>query len=330
MMNIETIEKKGSWMTYRPDIKVLDCTIRDGGLVNNFKFDEEFVKNLYQCCINSGVDYMEIGYKSSRDLFIPTEYGPWKFCNEDDIKRITDGYDTSLKLSVMVDVDRVNYKSDILTKEQSRIDMIRIATYIHQVPSAIDMVKDAHDKGYETSINLMAISLVNEKELDEALSLLASSEVDIIYLVDSFGALYTEQIRALTRKYLKFAEDFGKSIGIHAHNNQQLAYANTIEALILGASYLDATISGLGRGAGNCPIELLIGFLKNPKYNIRPILKFIQQNINNLKNTGIIWGYDIPYMLTGQLNLHPRMAIDFINSNNDDYISFYDKLANEI
>ena len=153
--------------------------------------------------------------------------------------------------------------------------MVRIATYIHQIPTAVDMIQDAHEKGYETTVNLMAVSIVPEKELDEAIKVLAQTNVNAIYIVDSFGALYSEQIQDLTRRYLAIAEEHGKEIGIHAHNNQQLAYANTIEALILGASRLDATMDGMGRGAGNCPLELLIGFLKTPKFHIRPIIQCI-------------------------------------------------------
>lgn len=327
---VEKIEKRGSFLSYRTDVKVLDCTIRDGGLVNNFDFNDDFVKNLYNTCIESGVDYMELGYKSSKKIFAPSKYGIWKFCNEDDIRRIVGDNNSPLKLSVMADTGKTDYHEDILPKQQSAIDMIRIATYIHQIPSAIDMIKDAHDKGYETCVNLMSISLISESELDDALEMLSRSEADCIYLVDSFGALYSEQIRVLTRKYLQVAEQTGKKIGIHTHNNQQLAYANTIEALVMGASYLDATMAGLGRGAGNCPLELLLGFLRNPKYNLRPVVKFIQENIPALQEKGVEWGFNIPYMLTGQLNLHPKIAIDYLDSKDkNDHLSFYDKLMNE-
>lgn len=318
-------EKKGSWLTYRPDIKVLDCTIRDGGLINNCNFDDHFVRAIYNTCVAAGVDYMEIGYKGSRKIYSPTEYGTWKFCDEEDIRRIVGENDTPLKISVMADAERVDYHQDILPKERSVIDMIRIATYIHQIPTAVDMIKDAKDKGYETTVNIMAISVVREQELDEALELLAKTEVDVIYLVDSFGALYSEEVQALTKKYLKFAWETHKKVGIHTHNNQQLAYANTIEALILGASYLDATVGGLGRGAGNCPLELLLGFLKNPKFHIRPLLQCLQENIIPIKEKGVGWGFDIPYMLTGQLNQHPRTAMAFLDGNDKkNYIAFYD------
>jgi 4-hydroxy 2-oxovalerate aldolase len=328
---IEQVEKKGTWMTYRPDIKVLDCTIRDGGLINNFEFHEDFVKSLYVSCSQAGVDYMELGYKSSKQIFAPSDFGPWKFCDEEAIRRIVGENQSSLKLSVMADTGRTDYHQDILNKNDSAIDLIRVATYIHQIPKAIDIINDAKQKGYETSVNLMAISSVKEGELYEALEVLAASDVDTIYLVDSFGALYSEQIRSLAKMYLDIAKESGKSIGIHAHNNQQLAYANTIEALILGVSYLDATVTGLGRGAGNCPIELLLGFLKNPKYNIRPLLQFIEAYIPDLRAQGVDWGYDLPYMITGQMNIHPKPAMDFMKDKEqkEKCLFFYDKIINE-
>ncbi|MCM8759781.1 MAG: nucleoid-structuring protein H-NS, partial [Candidatus Omnitrophica bacterium] len=122
------ITKQGDWVTYRPDIKVLDCTIRDGGLMNDHKFDHEFVKAVYKTCVEAGIDYMELGYKASKKIFAPTQFGPWKFCDEDDIRRIVGENDTPLKLSVMADAERTDYHEDILPKKDSVIDLVRVAT----------------------------------------------------------------------------------------------------------------------------------------------------------------------------------------------------------
>ncbi|MBN1501869.1 MAG: aldolase catalytic domain-containing protein [Spirochaetes bacterium] len=316
-----TEEKKGTWLTFRPDIKVLDCTIRDGGLVNNFNFEDDFVKAVYNTCVEIGVDYMEMGKIVDKKVMDPEKYGPWNFCEEEDIRRIVGENNTDLKIAVMADIGR-SFKENILPKEDSVVDMIRVAAYIHQIPAALELLEDAHAKGYETTFNLMAISKVSDSHLDEALGIIMESNADVVYLVDSFGTYYSESIRKLTKKYLSAAEGKNKKIGIHTHNNQQLAYANTIESLILGTSYLDATISGLGRGAGNCPLELLMGFLKNPKYHIVPLLKFIEKYIVPLREQ-MHWGYEIPYMLTGQLNEHPRAAMKFIDDKETDFINFY-------
>jgi len=319
----------GRWISYRPEIKILDCTMRDGGLMNGHFFDDEVVKAVYSACVDAGIDYMEIGYINSGRIFSPAEHGAWKFCKEDDIRRIVGENDTSLKLSAMADAGKSDYHEDILPCDQSVLDMIRVAAYIHQIPLALDMIKDAHDKGYETTINLMAISVVSERELDEALELLANSEVGTFYIVDSFGAIYSEQTQFLLEKYLSYTESSGKQVGMHAHNNQQLAFANTIEAIIKGANILDASMAGLGRGAGNCPIELLVGFLHNPKFRLRPILRCIQQYIEPLREK-LMWGFDTPYMITGILNQHPRAAIEF-NASEDrgNIVKFFDLISEE-
>ncbi len=320
------MKKKGELVSYRPDIKVVDCTIRDGGLVNNFEFTDEFVKDLYRSNIKAGVDYMEFGYKASKEIFDVSKFGKWKFCNDDDIRAIVGDNDSELKISVMADVGRTDYKNDITDRANSPIDMVRVATYINTIPTALEMVEYCHKKGYETSINIMAVSKANDSDLDDALELIGQSCVDIIYIVDSYGSLYPEQMRRLATRYLEISEKYNKKIGIHAHNNQQLAFANTIETLTMGVSYLDSTVSSMGRGAGNCPTELLLGFLKNPKYHITPILKFIEEHINQLKADGVVWGYDIPYLLTGRLNQHPRDAIQFTAEKRTDYSNFYQSL----
>ena len=318
--------QKGNLMTYRPDIKIVDATIRDGGLINNFFFTDEFVRELYEANIKSGVDYMEFGYKASKDLFDKRDFGKWKFCDEEDIREIVGDNQSDMKIAVMADVGRTDYEKDIIDKKDSVIDLIRVATYIHTIPAAIEMIEYCHNKGYETSVNIMAVSTANSKDVEQALELLGQSSVDVIYLVDSYGSLYPEQVRDLTEMYVEIAEKYGKKVGMHAHNNQQMAFANTVEATTHGASYLDATMMGIGRGAGNCIVEGLLGFLKNPKYRVVYALKFIQKYMLDLKREGLVWGYDIPYLLTGIFNHHPKVAIDKIKDGDTDYVELYKEL----
>jgi len=307
---------------YRPEIKVIDCTVRDGGLMNKWQFDDKFVRHVYESLSKAGVDYMEIGYLSSEGMFSREEMGPWKFCAEDDLKRIIGDSEKKIKLSAMADIGRIDYH-DIPPKSESSLDMIRVACYVHQVDAAIDLAHHCIDKGYETTINLMAVSTVGLRDLEEALADLAKSRVPIIYLVDSFGAFYSEDIETLAKRYM--ASLPGKTIGIHSHNNQQLAFANTITSIICGINYLDATLYGIGRGAGNCPLELLLSFLKNPKFKVRPLIEVIEHEILPWTKK-IDWGYFIPYMITGVLNQHPRTAIALMESNHSHQVTdFYDQ-----
>ena len=304
---------------YKKDIKVMDCTVRDGGLMNKWQFDDKFVKGVYDACVEAGVDYMEVGYISSEKAFDRKEVGPWKFCSDADLRRAIGDNNTKLKISAMADIGRIEL-DDIPLAKDSVIDMMRVACYAHQMDKAIELAHHCMDKGYETTINLMAVSKINELELDEALADVAKSRVPIFYLVDSFGSMHCETIEYLMKKYKAALPD--KEIGLHAHNNMQLAMSNNITALMNGATYLDATLLGMGRGAGNCPIEILIAFLKNPKYRLLPLLKSIQEDILPWQQK-IDWGYHIPYLVTGALNEHPRSAMAWMDSERkDDFVSF--------
>lgn len=314
-------------MNYRSSIKVVDATLRDGGLVNDFFFTDEFVKALYQTNRKAGVDYMEFGYKASKEMFDESKFGKWKFCKDDDIRAIVGEKSEDVKVAVMADVGRCDYKNDIVNRTDSPIDLIRVATYLNTIPAAVDMIEDAKNKGYEVSCNIMAISNGQESDLQVALDILGQSPVDIFYIVDSFGSLYPEQIARIADVYLEFAAKYGKKVGIHAHNNQQLAFANTIEAVGDGVDYLDATYAAMGRGAGNCAMELLLGFLRNPKYNVYPVIKFIEEHMRKLQAEGVVWGYDLQYLMTGLLNQHPRTAIEFTKNKRTDYSEFYKEIV---
>lgn len=311
---------------YREKIKVLDCTIRDGGLINKHDFDHRFVRSVYKAISEAGVDYMEIGYKNSKELFSTKEYGSWKFCDDDSILKITEGIESNTKISVMVDVGRVNI-DDVKPANESPVDMIRVAAYVKDVDKAIFMANHFSDKGYETTINIMAISRDQGSELTEALHQIEKEcKANAIYIVDSFGFLYQENVEHLVKLFKKILKT--KEVGFHGHNNQQLAFGNTIEAIMHNANYLDATVYGIGRAAGNCPLELLMGFLKNPKFDIRPVLDLISQEFIPLRNK-MEWGYIIPYAISGMMNEHPRAAMALRKSDKkENYREFYESLVN--
>jgi len=309
---------------YRPEIKLLDCSIRDGGLINKWQFSDEFVRKNYRLLSAAGVDYIELGYKASRDQFDPKEYGKWRFCFDDEVKRVIDGVESQSKLSCMVDIGRVD-DDDILSKADSPFDMLRVACYAHQITKAIDLGNLILDRGYELSINIMAVSTNSEREIDEALTDLSKTDFPLVYVVDSFGNMYCEDITALVKKYMTALP--GKTIGVHTHNNRQLAFSNTIQGIINGANFVDSSVYGIGRGPGNCCTELLLSFLQNPKYELRPVLQLIQEEYMPLREK-IEWGYIIPYMITGILNEHPRVAIAQRKTpEKDDYVKFWDTLT---
>ncbi len=315
------------WITYRPEVKILDCTIRDGGLMNNHGFDDVFVRTVYRTCVRAGVDFMEIGYKNSDRVFSRDEFGNWMFCREDDVLRALEGEKLTVPISAMVDAGKSDWKTGVLPREKSVFSIMRIAFYAHQVGEAMDMIQDAYQKGYQVWANLMAVSSLSEVEIDKAMERLATSPASVLVVVDSFGAMYTETVEYLVKKYLRFGQETGKEVGIHAHNNQQLAFANSIEAVIHGANCVDASIGGLGRGAGNCPMELILGYMNNPKYDLQPVYDALDTLIEPLRQR-IDWGPSPEYNITGQLNMHPRDAMLVRENPGQKHLhrEFYDRM----
>ncbi|MCM3760287.1 aldolase catalytic domain-containing protein [Alkalihalobacillus oceani] len=304
-------------------VKILDCTIRDGGLVNNWDFEVSFVRDLYESLNKAGVDYMEIGYKNSPKLLKAKDSGPWRFLDDDFIREVIPEKKAT-KLSALVDIGRVD-ENDILPREESLIDLIRVACYIKDVKKGIELVKKFHELGYETSINIMAVSNSLDHEINEALEEINNSPVDVVYIVDSFGSLDGKDIKALADKFRSYLPE--KELGIHTHNNMQLAFANTLVGIDHDVTFLDSSVYGMGRAAGNCPTELLVSHLKDVKYDVAPVIDVIERLFIPLRRK-VEWGYIIPYMITGILNEHPRSAMALRSSDDpDQFMAFYDKMT---
>jgi 4-hydroxy 2-oxovalerate aldolase len=304
--------------------KIVDCTIRDGGLVNNWNFSIEFVQKLYAGLNAAGVDYMEIGYKNSPKLLKGADSaGPWRFLDDDFLRKVIPEKGHT-KLSALVDIGRVD-ANDILPRSESMIDLIRVACYIKEVDKGLQLVQLFHDLGYETTINIMALSNVMEHELLEAFEMIKDSVVDVVYIVDSYGSLDYKDMEHLINKFKKYLPN--KRLGVHTHNNMQLAFSNTLVAAANGVELLDASVYGMGRAAGNCPTELLVTHLKNTNYELRPVLQVLEELLVPLREKEE-WGYNIPYMITGTLDEHPRSAMALRASDNKDkVVDFYDKLT---
>ena len=313
---------------YRPELKVVDCTIRDGGLMNDSHFPPETVRAVYKAACDAGVDYVELGYRNSKKLFSQEQFGAWRFSDEEDLRAAVEGVDPrGTKLAVMQDAHKAE-ADDVLPRDESVVDLIRIATYVKDVDKAIHLANNATSKGYECTINVMAISHEGPPMLDLALQQIEDeTRAMAVYIVDSFGALYASEVHFLIEKFQMFLKT--KEVGFHAHNALQLAFANTIESIVKGVNFVDGTMFGLGRGAGNCPLELLLGFVSNPKFDIVPVLDVISKHILPLGEE-LRWGYHIPYMLAGLLDKHPLQAMQWMASpQRNDCLKFYQQITYE-
>ena len=305
----------------RRSTSVLDCTIRDGGICNDWHFTRDLVKRTFDALSASGVDIMEIGYQTAAGVHADGEVGAWKYCREADLLDIVKP--GSMKIATMFDMGKFRLE-DLPPKKDSVVDILRVATYAKDAPAAVELLHGAQELGYDVHCNVMAVTTCTPQEVDGFLDVLRGSRVPNVAVVDSFGAMYPHHVRYLIRKYKNWLRADQK-VGVHLHNNQQTAFANAIAAIDEGVDFVDASISGMGRGAGNVPLELLLMYLDDEKHDVRPILALVSEYIemrNSLK-----WGYQIPYAITGWLNLHPRAGIERIRDGNTVYTPFWDALT---
>jgi len=305
----------------RRTVEVLDCTIRDGGCCNNWHFDRALVRRTFESLVGAGVDIMEIGYQTSPGVFDPGSVGPWRHCSEEDLQSVA--RETEMKLACMLDMGRIEAK-DLRPASDSLISVLRIATYARDIDGAIDVLHAAKELGYEVYCNVMAVTTCTPQQVDAFLERLRASDVDNIAVVDSFGAMYPHQLRYLVRKYKNWLRP-EQRVGVHLHNNQQTAFANTIAGIDEGADFVDATVFGMGRGAGNCPLELLLMYLDDPRHDVRPVLSLIDDYMTLRRELN--WGYNVPYAATGWLNEHPSSAIARMRAASPECLAFYDTLT---
>ncbi|MBN1384693.1 MAG: aldolase catalytic domain-containing protein [Elusimicrobia bacterium] len=298
------------------NFEILDCTIRDGGYLNDWNFDEKMVKELYRNVSKTGVSFIEIGFRNL------AKKGLGKWCSTPE-KLINDLFKglSGIKISLMVDFGRVDL-SAIPNAKDSRVKMYRVACHRDKVVEAIGLCEKIKQKGYLTSIQLMGIVGYTQKEVSDIIRPLSKSSIDYVYFADSYGSLFPRDIK----RYIGFLKPTGKKIGFHAHNGLQLAFANTLEAISNGIDIVDGTVYGMGRGAGNLPLEVLIIYLEktldNKKYNSMPLMDLIDRYFIELQSE-LKWGYSLPYMLSGIFEVHPNYAkklVDYHEYKADDIV----------
>lgn len=304
----------------KSNFQILDCTIRDGGYLNDWHFDLKLVRELYRAHSRSGIDFVEIGFRSTDKYFDPKQYGPWRFTPEQLVSEVVKGI-SGPAVSLMVDFGKVDIE-DIPNRKNSIVNMYRVTVHKDKIIPAIELCNIIADKGYTVSIQLMGIVSYTNEDFNRILGPLGASKITYVYIADSYGSLFPSDIKPI-RDRLAETE---KKIGFHAHNNLQLAFADTLEAVNSGIDIVDGTVYGIGRGAGNLPIEVIVTYLEkalsNKKYNSMPILDLINQYFIALKDE-LKWGYDLSYMLSGIFEVHPyysKAMVDYREYSVEDIV----------
>lgn len=282
-------------------VKVLDCTIRDGGHLNGWNFSDNLVRSTYYAACKSGVDYFEVGYRFKNPK---KEFGKFAKCDDSYLFSLFDVSD-ECKLTVMIDAGKSDTQDFCeCRKELTPISAVRVATYPYELEKALVQCEDLKQKGYEVFLNLMVISEYKDEHFDILKNWENKEILEALSFADSFGAFIPDDIERYIARLKSLG--YGK-IGFHSHNNLQLAFANALKAIECGAYIVDASAFGMGRGSGNLPVEILTGYLEKKgenKFNPVSYLDVIDRFFLE-ENKKTPWGYRIQSLIGGLKNIHP-------------------------
>ena len=235
---------------------LLDCTLRDGGYYNNWNFDNTFINNYLNSVSLAKIDYVEIGF---RFLKHDKNLGELAYTKDSFLKKIK--IPKNIKIAVMINGEEYKNQINELNKKfilckNSKIDLVRIAININKVDDIKEIAKHIKSKNYKVAINLMQSNQVNKKKLIEIIeSIKLWNCCDILYFADSLGAMDHVEVKRLS-KIIK--SKWNKHIGFHSHDNRSLALSNSLEAIKNSINFIDSTILGMGRGAGNLQTEKIL------------------------------------------------------------------------
>ena len=314
----------------------LDCSLRDGGYYNNWDFSEELINNYLNVLKTINVDYCEVGFRFAKNTGFK---GSCAFTSEKFLNSLLIPKD--LKIAIMLNAGEI-VENNLLSykrikqlipvkSKDSKVDLIRIACHAELIQTILPIFEIISDYGYIGACNITQISEKSYQEINSISSILASSKVDIIYIADSLGSLIPKDIRKITDA---IRDNWSGPLGIHAHDSQGLALSNTLEAIKCDYTYLDSTITGIGRGPGNAKTEELVVELKEYKkqnLNLVPLIKLVNEEFNPLKKK-YLWGTNIFYFLAGKYSIHPSyiqsMLSDF-RYQDEDILASIDHLKNQ-
>jgi 4-hydroxy 2-oxovalerate aldolase len=312
-------------------MKILDCTLRDGGYYTNWDFDQELTNDYFKLVKSLPIEIIEMGYRgntSKKNAY----FGEYYFLTISNLKRIKSIIGNKKKISIMVDLKDWRSVSDLkknLSKCRGVVDIVRFAVAPNKLGEFKDFLKVTKSLGFKVCVNLMYshVILKNSELIRRVLKL--KKFFDVLYIVDSYGTLITGDVENIINKIKKIDDKI--PIGFHAHNNLEMALANSIEAIKNNIDYLDCTITGMGRGAGNLKTELLITYL-NLKKKIMKIndYKNIAHVVNQFEEMKLKekWGTSLPYMISGSTQNPQAEAMQLIKSkryNLSDIISYLTK-----
>lgn len=279
-------------------VNIIDCTIRDGGHLNKWCFPNELVIDSYNAAKETGVPFFEIGYRNSKNI---KGLGAFGYCDDIFIDALIPDR-SKTKLLVMIDVGKVEL-SDFKPASQSPFWGVRVACYPNDLEQAFMLAEGLLALGYHVFLNPMVTYTLGQNHYTLIKNWKSLDKIEALYVADSFGSFTNKNVQEILNNFRFMGV---KKLGFHAHNNLQLAVSTTLTAISSGVSFVDATIYGMGRGAGNAPIEILTALLSDKnKFVSIPYLNTIRDwYIENSQD----WGAKPQFVMSGIKRVHPNYA----------------------
>ena len=292
-------------------MKLFDCSMRDGGYMNNWYFSKEQARACYSATKDCGIEYCEIGFRRNEHMNGPWFYTPESLVNETYGDIVT----PECRLAIMAQMGTFTI-DDFVPKSESHISMVRVLIAYHckdkddskldteLIHETVDMCKKLKELGYEVSINIGRIDKMSDEQIQQTCEIINDAPIEYFYLADTYGTLGIYKMRQILTNIKKYYD--GK-IGFHAHDNLKNASVKAIDALYNGADIVDVTFGGFGRGSGNARSEYVLAHFEDRK--LLPALLYTDKWIQSYKESGV------PYLLSGLKSMHVNYAIEVIEKH---------------
>ena len=297
-------------------MKLLDCSLRDGGYVNDWYFSKEHARACYNAVKECGIEYCEVGFRRTTHSSGPWFYSPEALINE----TFKDIISPECELALMAQMGTFTI-DDFVPRSESLVSMVRVLVAYHcenkddsklntkLLHETVDMCKQLKNLGYDACINIGRIDKMSDEQIKQTCEIINDAPIEYFYLADTYGNLGIYKMRSIL-KFIK--QHYDGAIGFHAHDNLKNASVKAIDALYNGANIVDVTFGGFGRGSGNAKTEYVLAHMENKgDYNLLPSLVYADKWVESYKKSGI------PYLLSGIKSMHVNYAIEVIEKHED-------------
>ncbi len=301
-------------------LKILDCTFRDGGYYNNWYFEPKTVQRYLSSMSSSGIDIVEIGFRMPPQTSF---CGPFAYCTDDFLRDLD--IPSTLTIGVMINAkdfisSKMSSKDLVLQSfspaSESPVKVVRIAAHFRELKESEEIAKALHGLGYQVGFNLMQSTGKTPQELAGAAKEIDSWNcIQVLYFADSFGNMKPPQILEMVES---LRGGWSGALGIHTHDNMGLALSNSLEGISNGITWIDSTVLGMGRGAGNTQTEHLLVELASrgfSGYNAESLFALVLEDFSDLK-AKYQWGPNLLYYLSAAYNIHPTYVQELLASSN--------------